>query len=362
MKVFLDTNVYFNDWFMKSANFRYLFHFLNNEGHEMILSRLVVQEVENIRRREIVAGINTAKKAIIALERLCGSPILEVPAESKFEKYDFVRLLKNEVDNVTVLEFDQIFQSEVVRRALEIRRPFRDNEKGYRDTLIWLSFLDHLASEKKQTEVVFITENKSDFFAQGDVICFHPDLVGDIAERSIPCSIVPFGSLSSFIASKVDKQKHAIDYAKADSAFSEYLEEEGLRHIGALAPDVKRGLGQLIFGDFEDGVAFDWVSAHEIEGIEDLDVESTSDLGNGDVYVSCTFNLRVVDIVLIISAREFERSKKSVLACPNVYDTELVDDAVLVKVISRPYFDASFTYSRVRESCAGFAVSDLRFC
>ena len=49
MKVFLDTNVFHNDWFMNNANFKSLFHFLNNEVHELILSKLVVQEVENNR-------------------------------------------------------------------------------------------------------------------------------------------------------------------------------------------------------------------------------------------------------------------------------------------------------------------------
>ena len=34
MKVFLDTNVFYNDWYMRNANFKYLFHYLNNEGHD----------------------------------------------------------------------------------------------------------------------------------------------------------------------------------------------------------------------------------------------------------------------------------------------------------------------------------------
>ncbi|MEW7849251.1 PIN domain-containing protein [Massilia aurea] len=52
MNIFLDTNVFYNDWFLNNANFRYLFHYLSNEDGNLLVSKLVCQEAENIRLRE----------------------------------------------------------------------------------------------------------------------------------------------------------------------------------------------------------------------------------------------------------------------------------------------------------------------
>ncbi|EDM46807.1 PIN domain-containing protein [Marinobacter algicola] len=64
MKIFVDTNIFYNDWFMRNANFKYLFHFLNNEGHSLIVSDLVIQESENIRNRELLEALHEIKSGI----------------------------------------------------------------------------------------------------------------------------------------------------------------------------------------------------------------------------------------------------------------------------------------------------------
>jgi predicted nucleic acid-binding protein len=89
MKIFIDTNVFFGDWFVRNANIQYLFHFVNNDEHELLISRLVVQEVENIRRREIANGLGVAKKALSALDQLYGSVLMELPSEASFSPYNF---------------------------------------------------------------------------------------------------------------------------------------------------------------------------------------------------------------------------------------------------------------------------------
>ena len=53
MYVFLDTNIFHNNWFLRSAPLRLLFHYLNNESGALIVSRLVIQEVENLHRRAL---------------------------------------------------------------------------------------------------------------------------------------------------------------------------------------------------------------------------------------------------------------------------------------------------------------------
>jgi galactose mutarotase-like enzyme len=52
----------------------------------------------------------------------------------------------------------------VVKRAIKLVKPFTGQEKGYRDTLIWLSFLSYLKDNDIEGDVAFITNNKHDFF------------------------------------------------------------------------------------------------------------------------------------------------------------------------------------------------------
>ena len=103
MKVFLDTNVFYNDWFMNSANFKYLFHFLNNEGHELILSKLVVQEVENIRRRDVEICLAEIKKQIRKVQKLNQNRIPYDEGGLGVEEYDLLTLIKKELSALSYL-------------------------------------------------------------------------------------------------------------------------------------------------------------------------------------------------------------------------------------------------------------------
>ena len=102
MKIFIDTNVFFGDWFARNANLRYLFHFVNNGHNELLISRLVIQEAENIRSREIASEYRNAKKTIAALDRLHGSPFMVLPSDSNLTQFDFAAVLNDKVENLTI--------------------------------------------------------------------------------------------------------------------------------------------------------------------------------------------------------------------------------------------------------------------
>jgi hypothetical protein len=105
----------------------------------------------------------------------------------------------------------------VVDRALACKRPFLEGEKGYRDTLIWLSLLEHIKVTDSQDEIVFITANSKDFFESGSKDTFHPDLITDIQALPTSISIKAFSSPAAFVESVINKHEHAIDYTKAES-------------------------------------------------------------------------------------------------------------------------------------------------
>ena len=357
MKVFLDTNIFFGDWFARSAAFRYLFHFLNNAGHELLLSRLVIEEVENTRRREIDTEMDAATKSLAALARLNGSPLQETPSKSMLAAYDILALLRENVENLTVIEYEHVAQSAVVERALAIERPFRENEKGYRDTVIWLSLLEHIKAEPKATKVAFISQNTTDFFSGSKDVSFHSDLLADLKSIPIRCSITPFSNLSAFVDSEIDKSKHAIDYAKAEPLFESYLEDESVSYLTSLeASSVKRLQGHIL--PYTNALAnLSGVSAEIYEGMEDFSITSTSEISHSEVYVACEYNVRMVQLGLFIPTHDFEANQASIEESEAVYETEPIGKTIAVKAVIRPYFSASFSYDRNTGKCDGFSVS-----
>lgn len=360
MKIFLDSNVFFGDYFARNANLRYLFHFINNGNHDLLLSRLVLQEVENIRNREIVLEHRNAKKTIAALDRLNGSPFMLLPEASGFCNYDLSTILEGKVESLIVIEYEHISHSVVVTRALNSKRPFLENEKGYRDTLIWLSLLNYIKREAIKEEIVFITANSNDFFDPNDIKKFHPDLISDIKALTGEPRITPFRSVADFVDTAINKDEHAIDHSKFLDMFGNYLEQEGISYIASVNSPVVKSIQAVILPCTHLFANLSGLSAEIVEDIEDCDIISTNELNNCEVFISCKYDLRIVEIVAFISTQDYERHLADIEDSHRFYDAEIMGRTTMIKTWIRPLFTASFTYNRQTQQCAGFSVSGFR--
>lgn len=180
MYIVLDSNIYCVDFFSKSAPLNYLIHFLNNEGHTLVIPRVVIEEVANVRTRKIKEELEVLRKSLTNVRRMSQVPICNIPSELLSEQYDLAAMMLDRIANVEIAEYCNVEHASIFKRALEVKRPFRPNEKGYRDTLLWLSLLDHLRPKEMGSEVVFINANKSDFYEDGAGIAFHDDFREDL--------------------------------------------------------------------------------------------------------------------------------------------------------------------------------------
>lgn len=357
MKVFLDTNVFYNDWFMKNANFKYLFHFLNNEGHDLILSQLVIEETENIRNRQLAESLAEIKRNIKKVQKLNPTQLSFDQEGIGIENYELSPLLHERIEYIKELNYDEILQSEVVKRALQNKKPFLEGEKGYRDTLIWLSFLNYLVKNDIDEEVVFITENKSDFFKIKDkVVKFHQDLENDISEKKIKAKITPFTSLFEFVNSTINKDDHAIDHYHTEEIFEEYIE-----HCGS---DFLEGMTNIDLSEYFDNSIFETkvkdileIRADVLEGLEDPEVMSTHRLEGHDVYVSYRYNLRRVFLDIDIPEIDYTLNKDELMKI--FYDIEVSANVATLSCCVRPYFDVSFIFNTKDESLKNYEVSEL---
>lgn len=358
MKVFLDTNVFYNDWFMNNANFKYLFHFLNNEGYELILSKLVVQEVENIRRRDVAGCLAEIKKQMRKVQKLNQNKILYEEDGLGVEEYELLPLIKNRVECVEVFDYEDISHGDVVERALTNKKPFLEGEKGYRDTLIWISFLNHISEIKTDSDdIIFITENKSDFFKIKDkAVNFNSDLQCDIQEKGIKSNIKAFTSLFDFVNSTIDKNDHAIDKFNSEDIFEEFVEESGTEFIESMShKELSKYYEDSIFDSKVKDILD--IRTDVWEGLEDPEFMHTTKLDGNEIYVSYSYNLRRVTVEIDIPESDYTENKDELHKL--FIDIEVSSDVATLTSYVRPYFDVSFIYNDRDESFKDYEVSDL---
>ena len=358
MKIFVDTNIFYNDWFMRNANFKYLFHFLNNEGHSLIVSDLVIQESENIRNRELSEALHEINSGIKKAQKLNSSKLEYYEDDLGVKSYDLLSIIKSRAENVEEIGYENISHSEVVSRALKNKKPFLDGEKGYRDTLIWLSFIDYLVNKNINDDVVFITQNKSDFFRKKkDFISFHPDLVADFAEKGVKAKVVPFTSLFDFINRRVDKDKHAIDHYNSEAVFEEFIENSSISFLNEMSNfGLANYLGDSIFENkVRDIIA---LRVEMLEGLEDSEVISTRSLGGHDIYVSYSYNLRRMFLEIDIPEIDYAMNKYELDKI--FYDIEINSGVATLECLIRPYFEVSFIYNDKDDELKNFEVANLR--
>ncbi|MDK2598315.1 PIN domain-containing protein [Pseudoalteromonas obscura] len=359
MNVFIDTNAFFNNWFVGNVNFKLLFHYLNNENLDLLLSELVVQEVNNLRNREVDVSTSEIKKHFKRLHKLNSGSIGVAIEDISTSKYDIKTILEGKVHSIENIDYEGISQKEVVQRALNVTKPFTDGEKGYRDTLIWLSFLKYLKENSITGDVAFITDNKSDFFEKkGSNLVLNEDLQKDIIALEIEASIKPYLKVFDFNKENVDQITNAVNKYEILDDEEYFLIEETESYLNSMSnSELSNLLGSRVFGEKLTEVID--IKSDIFEGLEDPEVNYVSELSDSSVYISCLYEMRRVDLVVTIDLVEFKRHVDDIENIEALYNIEIDEDTVNLSFIFRLYIDASFEYDTTSEICSNLSIEQL---
>ncbi|QZA77781.1 PIN domain-containing protein [Deefgea tanakiae] len=354
MYIFLDTNIFYSDLLLNKVPFKYLFSFVNNsKKHTLLLSKLVIEETENIRGRELDALIKSIEKLQSDLGGFTAET-LETNLEAiKKSQYDLLKEVGKKTEDFEVIDYNEISQHEVVARALEGRKPFSANEKGYRDTLIWLSLLRN--SEGR--EIAFISNNSSDFYNKNNKLTgFHQSLLEDIAMICPAAKITPYKSLYDFMTTHIKKDEHTIDHLQIADRLEEYAHHSAINFIeGFDNLDLSEYLENSIFKNKVSSVKK--VTVVDIEGVEDRNIEWHSKISDTETLISYIFDLRRVIIEVEISSDDYAENKEVIDGAYK--DIELRDGIACLNIFTRPYFNANIIFNHSNDSFTDFSVSYL---
>lgn len=302
MYLVFDTNVIFDNWFVESGQFELLARYCKNTESVLLIPRVVVEEVDAKFVAKRLEAIKALEVATRKLQKFKASAAVGSMGDYE-EPYSFEDIARQVFPKVEVVEYREVEHVRLVKKAIGNHLPFRESEKGYRDCLMWLSLLQWMGHLPGDAEVAFITRNKSDFAGKTEKgsgngrVELAADLLADIKEHDIKCSIALYGEIREFTTEHVDETFHSIDReqllnsvsAELDHALAhaaiEHLERMPLRELSQML--VHSGLPKEAAAGLT-GV-IEWA---DFEGVEDRSAVAWRKLDEHRVYIDFKFDMR----------------------------------------------------------------------
>ncbi len=347
LMAFIDTNIFFNNWYLRNPNFSVLAYYLENTEATLLLSDVVRYEVEAKFRTEREKLERAIEDNIRRAADFQHKPVdLEAPVLR--DEYNFLEVVSHRFESVRLIPTDPVSSSDLVPRAISATRPFREGEKGFRDTLIWMSLLAYLKNHGHGNfKLLFVTANTNDFFEKAsNGTALHPDLQKDLVAHGLTVEIVPYPSVKSLIEKEVDLGLHSFSHEQFKEAHGDEMEELAARAAEAFLKDLPlRDLQALLE---EAGIPAMLVrpirsfAVHDLEGAEDPEVTSFEKMKDETIYIGYTFNLLTVAFTVVVDAIDYlsnERAYEEYFINPNIDG-----NSVSLEALRRCDFEGGLSY------------------
>ena len=357
MQIFIDTNIFHNHWQLKNVDFSFLFNFIRNTESKLLISEVVVVENENNRNKELLSQRSVIEKALKTINIISKDPV-DIDFKNLAKEYKFKEVLEEKLDKdfIDYIDVTDIPQKETLKRALENRPPFKIKEKGYRDTLIWLSLLYHLKKNGIKEEVAFISANSDDFY-NGQKTGLKKELQEDLDNLGMECKIKVYNSLFLFIEKNV-MDDDIFDENELDQVEGQ-IEDCTINFINEYTIDQLRN---SLAGRLNVLSNLLTIKSHEFEiaeGMEDAGIVKANRTNGPKIYIIYEYNFRIVEFRINLSKEEFEANYEKLRTLGN-YE-ELEDGDIQIEIYPRLFFKSSFEYDARTKVVDGLVVNALAY-
>lgn len=313
MIIILDTNIYFDNWFLTSPQFALLASYCKNTSATLLVPQVVVDEIEAKFDQKWTAFIEILEGLPRQFEefRVVQSQLPSMPSKPV---YEFASVVRRHFRNSIVLTYENLPHGPLVKKAIHSRRPFREKEKGYRDSLMWESVLTYLSSTNSVMPVAFINANTKDFWEQGtESSRLHPDLREDLISRKIENSFLLYSTLRQFTDTHIEKSVLNFDEDQFKERYQDEIEDiaqdAAMVHLNDLEVPAVRAI--LVDAGFSARAAqaINQTRWTLFEGIEDYEFLSFARITSDQIYVSFKFDMRMLDLEVDMFASEYFSNK-----------------------------------------------------
>ncbi|WP_199424252.1 PIN domain-containing protein [Actinotalea solisilvae] len=185
MIAFLDANILMQDFMCAGAVWRVLAHAPESWSLRLFTSEVAVAEAVAGYDRAIAQHVEALDKTARSWGRLgAGSDADDTRAALRRRGEVYREHLQSSLveAGVSVLPTPAVSHSEVIARSVARRRPCDERGDGYRDTLVWLSFLELVRANAEEESFVFVTTDTD--FMDDLKTGFHEHLKEDLGEQA----------------------------------------------------------------------------------------------------------------------------------------------------------------------------------
>ena len=286
-----DTNILYSDLFLEKPLIKTIIAAEERAGVKLVIPAVVIDELRNKVIERLKETISNGEKASREFAELSG----RMDYQGKFhvnvmERQAVLDRFEQRVKQLTkegrVLAYPVISPKQLSQRSIQQQRPFQDNDRGMRDTLIWLTVKEHLPKDDDASQkVIFITNDKKAFLDK-DGGKLHDILRGELEDEDIPQdSILVHRDLNKVVGNFISGKLSNSDFVTA--AINGGQIKDFTTHDETVALMAQDWMYEHA-SKFEDpyiatnylGVEFDG-----LEGVVLEDVEETLALGSGQVSV-----------------------------------------------------------------------------
>lgn len=302
MLVTIDTNVLHVDPLLKGAGATATRRAAAQFGFDFAITEVVLAEAQGKFMERIEKAQGKLRALSQELSALGLDSVLSMPSQPEMD--EIARTYRTTLESIFPqsmrLAFPDIPLQVLVERAVLKRRPFREEDRGFRDTLIWLSLLAHLKSSGDS--IVFIT-NDEGFYRDKGTNDVHPDLMSDLAQDDIqPERFVLYHSMNEFVEESVSPKLQSMEEIRAG------IESGSIKLPDDIEDTVATNLWEYSIGiEFDpDELGFGGAFAAEVDVIQDVtlhEVESAV-LLDDEILLRCMWK---GEITLIVHSPGYQR-------------------------------------------------------
>jgi len=189
LKVILDSNTIIADFAMSSPSFIIILSSSRKGEIELIIPEIVIDEVLNKHRQRLEKSAADIKTEIGKFNKLGNTnftnPLSPEIVKETCEAYELRLQEIIENNKIVVLSYPETPHKFLARKAMQIKKPFQANEKGYRDCLIWENVKSLISNADSEIilspQVCFVTANHKDFLDEYGKI--HVDLANELDDQ-----------------------------------------------------------------------------------------------------------------------------------------------------------------------------------
>lgn len=263
--IYIDTSILMNESFLRSASAQAVLKACSLLKISVVVPEVVVDEALGNYPKKLTEKAKAFQKAQKELARLVDMDVQSILVADAVDQYETWLMEFIDEYEVIVHPYPDVDAKELVEKAYEAKKPFKESGEGHKDYLVWHSIKSHIEAGDTAGPNILLTNNANDFCEQNDdgVSILHSDLSGQLADSAHIPKV--YTSIKSFFDQELSPNLEGIDI--------ESLPDLGIQDIEKMTEEfLLEDLPQRTAYGFEgvpfsNDVSIDTVGEHKIEDV-----------------------------------------------------------------------------------------------